>query len=227
MLGGIAREVDLSESSNLTARDLGASDQVFFGLPDVYVGIGAHIAHFFRGDDQRLAVLAPFLQAGLEAGDQCVLVTEPASSPMIQGRLGELGVDVEPALASDQLIVSEGSPEVEEMSSMFEALISSTREVGREVIRIAGDMTWALGKMATAEKLLEWEAFYDRYVGPRYSFVALCQYDHNRFGGSSIMYALQTHPVSIIGNIVQENPFYRDPEEVLEELSPSKASRTP
>ena len=84
-----------------------------------------------------------------------------------------------------------------------------------------------LGKMATAEKLLEWEAFYDRYVGPRYSFVALCQYDHNRFGGSSIMYALQTHPLSIIGNIVQENPFYRDPEEVLEELSPSKASRTP
>ena len=80
-------------------------------------------------------------------------------------------------------------------------------------------MTWALGKMPTPEKLLEWEAFYDRHVGPQSNFVALCQYDHIRFGGSVIMYALQTHPLSIIGNIVQENPFYRDPAEVLQELS--------
>ncbi len=80
-------------------------------------------------------------------------------------------------------------------------------------------MTWALGKMPTSEKLMEWEAFYDRYVGPRASFVALCQYDHRRFGGSAIMCALETHPLSIIGNIVQENPFHRDPDEVLQELS--------
>ena len=32
------------------------------------------------------------------------------------------------------------------------------------------------------------------------------------------MSALNTHPLTIIGNIVQENPFYRDPEEVLQEL---------
>ena len=85
------------------------------------------------------------------------------------------------------------------MSSMFEALISGARDAGREVIRIGGDMTWALDKMPTAEKLLEWEAFYDRYVGPRSGFVALCQYDHGRFGGSVVMCALQTHPLSIIG----------------------------
>ena len=36
------------------------------------------------------------------------------------------------------------------------------------------------------------------------------------------MYALQTHPLSIIGNIAQENPFYRDPAEVLGELSGSE-----
>ena len=80
-------------------------------------------------------------------------------------------------------------------------------------------MTWALGKLPTAEKLLEWEAFYDKYVGRRANFVALCQYDQSRFGGSAIMWALQTHPLSIIGSIVQENPFYRDPSEVLLELS--------
>ena len=83
-------------------------------------------------------------------------------------------------------------------------------------------MNWAMGKMPSAEKLLEWEAFYDQYVAPRSDFVALCQYDHSRFGGSAVMSALQTHPLTIIGGIVQENPFYRDPEDVLRELANSE-----
>ena len=88
-------------------------------------------------------------------------------------------------------------------------------------------MTRASGKLPTAEKLLEWEAFYDKYVGPRANFVALCQYDQSRFGGSAIMCALQTHPLSIIGNIVQENPFYRDPGEVLQEISQNRVLSCP
>ena len=101
---------------------------------------------------------------------------------------------------------------------MFDSVISGAKVAGRDVIRIGGDMTWALSKLPTPEKLLEWEAFYDKHVGPRAAFIALCQYDHTRFGGSAIMCALETHPLSIIGNVVQQNPFYRDPEEVLREL---------
>ncbi len=106
---------------------------------------------------------------------------------------------------------------------MFDSVISGAKGAGREVIRIGGDMTWALSKMPSSEKLLEWEAFYDKYVGPRADFIALCQYDHTRFGGSAIMCALETHPLSIIGNVVQQNPFYRNPEEVLQELAKSTA----
>ncbi len=198
-------------------------NQVYFGLPDIYVDIGAHIAHFFRGEQERLSVLLPFIQAGLEDGNQCCLVTEGAASPMLQEHLGELGVDVESALASGQLLVSEGGSNEQEMSSMFDSVISGAKVAGREVIRIGGDMTWALSKMPSSEKLLEWEAFYDKHVGPRADFIALCQYDHTRFGGSAIMCALETHPLSIIGNVVQQNPFYRDPEEVLQELARNEA----
>ena len=214
----------MSPSANLRGGDPVTSGTVFLGLPGVHVAEGSHIAHFFRGEPERLAVMAPFIKAGLEAGDQCVMVAETPALSTLKNRLRELGVGVEPALASGQLMASDGSPEVEEMVSMFEAVIPRARDAGRGVIRIGGDMTWALSKMPTAEKLLEWEAFYDSHVGRLASFVALCQYDHRRFQGSAIMYALQTHPLSIIGNIVQENPFYRDTDEVLRELSSSKAS---
>ena len=208
----------MSLSSSSTEKSPDPHNQVYFGLPDVFVDVGAHIAHFFRGEQERLSVLLPFIQAGLEAGDQCCLVTEGAASPMIQRHLGELGVDVEEALASGQLLVSEGGSSEKEMSVMFDSVISGAKAAGRAVIRIGGDMTWALDKMPSSEKLLEWEAFYDIHVGPRADFIALCQYDHTRFGGSAIMCALETHPLSIIGNVVQQNPFYRDPEEVLQEL---------
>ena len=199
-------------------------NQVYFGLPDIFVDVGAHIAHFFRGEEERLSVLLPFIQAGLEADNQCcLLVTEGAASPMIQEHLRELGVDVTAAVSSGQLLISDGGSEVQEMSSMFDNVISGAKSAGREVIRIGGDMTWALSKMPTSEKLLEWEAFYDKHVGPRADFIALCQYDHTRFGGSAIMCALETHPLSIIGNVVQQNPFYRDPEEVLRELQKTEA----
>jgi len=214
-------------SSHTGGSNTDATDQVFFGLPDVYVDKGAHVAHFFQGDQERVNILAPFLRAGLESGDQCVLVAEASASPIIADSLKELGVDVEAALASGQLLVSDGGSSMDEISSMFEDVISRSKSAGRDVIRIGGDMTWASGKLPTAEKLLEWEAFYDKYVGPRANFVALCQYDQSRFGGSAIMCALQTHPLSIIGNIVQENPFYRDPGEVLQEISQNRALSRP
>ena len=209
----------MSQSPSSTGNGLETQNKVFVGLPDIYVDRGAHIAHFFQGEQERTAVLAPYLRAGLEAGDQCLLVTEAAAIPVIKDHLGELGVDVEAVLASEQLLVSNGGSGVEEMSATFEGAISVARSTGRKGIRIGGDMTWALGKMPSPEKLLEWEALVDKNMMGRFNnFVALCQYDHSRFGGSGIMCALETHPLSIIGNIVQENPFHRDPEEVLQEL---------
>ncbi len=220
----------MSRSSDRKGGSTGSSDLVFLGLPGVYVANGDHIAHFFRGDKERLTVLGPFIKAGLEAGDQCVVMTEAADVSRIKAGLQNLGVDVESVLASGQLLISHGRAETAEMSTLFDEFISRARAAGREVIRIGGDMTWVLGKMAlperqteegartTAEMLLEWEAFYDRYVGQRASFVALCQYDHSRFDGSAIMYALETHPLSIIGHIVQENPYYQEPDEILKRL---------
>ena len=145
----------MSGLSDQRGGNQGPSDLVYFGLPDVFVAKGAHIAHFFRGDQERLTVLVPFISAGLES-DECVLVTEPSASATVTGHLRESGVDVDAALASGQLLVSNGGSQVEEMSSMLDEVISKARGAGREVIRIAGDMTWALSKMPTAEKLLEW-----------------------------------------------------------------------
>ena len=137
----------------------------------------------------------------------------------IKDRLTAAGVDVAATLASGQLQISNGGATAQEMSTLFESFSSRAESEGLGIVRIGGDMTWTFDMMPNAEKLFEWEAIYDQHFGHRGDFVALCQYDHSRFSGSAIMCALQTHPLSIIGNIVQENPFARNPEEVLRDLS--------
>jgi hypothetical protein len=46
----------------------------------------------------------------------------------------------------------------------------------------------------------------------------ICAYDLSKFGAGTVMYALRTHPVVIIGGVLQENPFYVDPDQLLREL---------
>jgi hypothetical protein len=39
------------------------------------------------------------------------------------------------------------------------------------------------------------------------------------------MYALRTHPLVIIGGLLQENPFYVEPDELLRELRKQRPGR--
>lgn len=217
------KEAIMSQPANPPAGELGTQHPVFFGLPGIHVAKGAHIAYFFKGQEERLTLLAPFLKAGLKAGDQCLLVTEQSAFPnltdyCVTDHLIEQGVDVVGALDREQLVVYEGSREVEEMAAMFASLRSKAKRAGRGQMRIAGDMTWALSKMVTNEKLLEWEAYFDGYVGSQKNVVALCQYDHDRFSGTAVMGALRTHPSSVIGGIPRDNPFHQDADIVLNKV---------
>ncbi len=208
----------MSETPNSMAGEASVGDLAFLGLPGVYVAKGAHIAHFFDEEQDRFSILAPFLKAGLEVGDRCLIVTPTWVSPLIKQQLNVRGVEVDPALDSGQLVLSDGDSRVEEMAYIVEDFIRKARSDGRRSVRVAGDMTWVLSRMRTAEKLLEFEAVLDKYLGSRTSCVVLCQFDHRRLTGSVVMGALRTHPHSIIGNMVEKNPFHLDPLEILQEL---------
>ena len=46
----------------------------------------------------------------------------------------------------------------------------------------------------------------------------ICTYDLTRFSGDVIMGVLRTHPMVILGGVLQENPFFVPPEQFLQEL---------
>jgi len=55
-------------------------------------------------------------------------------------------------------------------------------------------------------------------VIPKYEGSVICTYDLTKFGASVVMDALRTHPAVIIGGLLQENPFFVPPDQLLQEI---------
>ena len=66
-----------------------------------------------------------------------------------------------------------------------------------------------------ADALLEYEARAN--VVPRADPV-VCAYDLTKFGGDVVIDVMRTHPMIIVGGVLQENPFFVPPDEFLREL---------
>jgi hypothetical protein len=84
------------------------------------------------------------------------------------------------------------------------------------LIRMLCDMGWAADRPDVAEHLIEFEARAN-FIHARHEHVVICSYDTARFDGAFIIDILRTHPMVLIGGMLQENPFFVPPSEFLEE----------
>ena len=145
-------------------------------------------------------------------------------------RLADAGIDVEAAIASGQLEVHpwEDGPlhggrfDQDTWLAGFEEVLQSGPATGYTKTRFLAHMEWALVDLPGIGDLIEFETRVN-YVVPKYNDIVICAYDLSKFGASTVMYALRTHPVVIIGGLLQENPFYADPGQLLLELRAASA----
>jgi hypothetical protein len=85
-------------------------------------------------------------------------------------------------------------------------------------------MEWALVDLPGVDDLIEFESLVN-YVILKYDDAVICAYDLSKFGASVVMDALRTHPVVIMGGLLQENPFFVPPDQFLLEIRERRAVR--
>jgi hypothetical protein len=85
-----------------------------------------------------------------------------------------------------------------------------------------GNMNWVFDDVPGRESLIEYEAEVNEVL-QRNRQPAVCVYDMDKLSGSMVMDLLRTHPLTLIGGVVQENPFFTPPAEMLKELKARKA----
>ena len=189
------------------------------GFGGLSTTIGAHIGHFYRNEQEMVDVMVPYFAAGLKANDKCTFFCRPEIGDRVSEGLEREGIDVKAVLNSGQLVLHEGMSSAEATGEVLSELIADAGTPQYRLVRNAGDMGWGLSSMPSTEELVKWEAMYDLQFAPRFPLIALCQYDLRIFGGEVVLDALKTHPLCIIGELIQKNPFYTAPDKFLDELA--------
>jgi hypothetical protein len=189
------------------------------------LGEHRHVCAFFNSIDEEHRVLGSFIKEGFDSGERALHIVDPELREEHLRQLGEAGIDVGAAIESGQLDVRlwqdaylrDDRFDQDAMLELIEGELRSAAVQGSRRLRLLAHMEWSLLDRAGVEDLLEYETRLN-YVVPKYDDPVVCTYDLSKFGASVVMDALRTHPVVLIGGLLQENPFFVPPDEFLLEI---------
>src|ERR1044071_3551710 len=184
-----------------------------------------HVCAFFSSKEEEYRVLMPFIKDGFENGDRAFHVVDPKHRPDHLQRMEREGIDVADAEANGQLevrrwqeayIKDDHFDQFRMIDTIKEALDPAKKKAGR-LTGFVANMEWALEDLPGVHDIVEYETRLN-HVLPEYRDPVICTYDLSRFDASVVIDIMRTHPMAIIGGILQENPFYVPPDEMLKEL---------
>ena len=195
------------------------------------LGQHRHICAFFNSVDEEHRVLRSFIKDGFERGDKAFHIVDPALQEDHLKRLAEAGIDVEQATGSGQLelrrwqdaYLRDDRFDQDAMLALIEEVLQSGAASGYPLTRLVALMEWALLDKPGVDDLLEYETRLN-YVLPKYDDPVICTYDLSKFGANMVMDIMRTHPVVIIGEVLQENPFFVPPDQFLLEIRERRRS---
>ena len=183
-----------------------------------------HICAFFNSPEEEHRVLRTFITEGIAAGEKALHIVDPARRADHLRQLEADGVAVNDTLASGQLEVrswldaylSGGAFRQDAMLALIEETLRTNAE-NYPLTRLIAHMEWALLDRPGVDDLLEYESRVNLTLR-RYDDAVICAYDLKKFSASVVVDVLRTHPMVIVGGLLQENPYYVPPDAYLREL---------
>jgi hypothetical protein len=196
------------------------------------LGNARHVCAFFNSDDEEYRVLLPFIKDGFTCGDKAIHMVNPTQHDDHLQRLAAVGIDTAAAERTGQFemrtntdaYLLDGRFDQHRMLQVFEQL-ARNKNHDFPLSRIVCRMDWAGDRRTHVDELIEFEARVND-LWTRHDDTVICSYHLNRFSGDTVIDIMRTHPVVIVGGILQQNPFYVPPEQFLREVRDRQAPRT-
>lgn len=190
-----------------------------------------HACAFFHTKDEEYNVLLPFIKEGFENGENAFHIVSAELRAAHLRRLEEAGIDTAGAEAQGQLAVAtwdqtylqDGHFDQHRMIETLLKLIAAEDAVPGKVSRNIASMSWALEDRPGVDDIVEYEARLNMAL-PKQHDPVVCTYDLSQFDATVVIDILRTHPMVIIGGILQENPFYVPAEQMIKELEARRAA---
>jgi hypothetical protein len=191
-----------------------------------------HVCAFFNSAYEEYRVLLPFIKDGFQCGHKAIHVVNPDQRQDHLHRLDAAGIDAAAAQQSGQLelrintdvYLPDGRFDADRMISVFEQLASRDSGEGYPLSRICCRMDWTVRDQSHVDDVIEFEARVND-VWRRHEDAVICTYHLGQFRGDEVIDIMRTHPMVIIGGILQQNPFFVPPDEFLSEFRQRRSRR--
>lgn len=191
-----------------------------------------HVCAFFNSDEEEYRVLLPFIKDGFKCGHKAIHVVNPDQRQDHLKRLAEVGIDAGAAQQSGQLdlrintdvYLPDGRFDADRMISAFEQLAGGNSGGVYPLSRICCQMDWTVQDQSHVDDVIEFESRVND-VWRSHEDAVICTYHLSQFRGDEVIDIMRTHPMVIIGGILQQNPFYIPPDEFLQEFRQRRATR--
>src|SRR5260370_19870745 len=189
------------------------------------VGMRGYSVTGVKTCDLPIWVLRSFIKDGFDRGEKATHIVDPEKREEHLKRLAEAGINVQQAMDTGQLelrpwreayLRGDGLDQ-DAAVALIEEILQSSAAAGYALTRLGAHMEWAIFDKPGVNNLAEYETRLN-YVLPKYEDPVICTYDLSKFPASLVMDIMRTHPVVIIGGILQENPFFVPPDQFLLEL---------
>ena len=192
-----------------------------------------HVCAFFHSDDDEYRTLLPFIKDGFHCGHKAIHVVNPDQREQHSQRLADAGIDPVATQQSGQLelrvntdvYLPDGRFDPDRMIAVFEGLASGNTTGGFPLSRICCRMDWAIEDRSRVDDVIEFESRVNE-VWRHHDDAVICTYHLGQFGGDAVMDIMRTHPMVVIGGMLQRNPFYIPPEQFLAEFRQRRARRS-
>lgn len=179
------------------------------------LGLGDHVAFFFKSNEERLAFVIPYMIDGLRNLERCIYIAEENTVSEILAEFENAGIDIVAATASGALSVvtkhdtylRHGIFDPKGMITDLDRDVRFALQHGFAGLRVTGEMSWALDLPSALSRLCEYEQELYRQWPAR--LAGLCQYNESLFPSDVIERMANCHCVVVRdGNIVRHHTHW-------------------
>jgi hypothetical protein len=194
---------------------------------------GAHLCGLYETEIERDEIIFGFLHQGDEDGDLQLYCPSEQSETDFKQKYAALYHDCahhpdDPSCfqiySAKDLYYPEGEFSPWAMDEGLQSFFSESQKGGTSNIRATAEMAWALEAIPGIEHLMVYESRLNYFI-PGKPWISICLYNVNKFSGSIIMNVLRTHPYTISGGVITENPYYQNPDKWLAKNAPQFLSQ--
>jgi hypothetical protein len=202
--------------------------ELTLGIGDYTCNWGTHICGLYETENERDEIIFGYLKQGCIANDKQIFIHSEQTQEHFHQTLNSTCPECATNKAKMARLDVKKAKDLYYPDDVFDpwymdkavnGYFAYTQEDGKNNLRAVAEMAWALQTIKGVEHLFAYESRLNYFVQDR-TVVSLCLYNISKISGAMIMNVLRTHPYTISGGIITQNPYFLHPDIWLAENAP-------